>query len=135
MDKDRNNPIEEIMSSAMSKLKTIVDVNTIVGDPIKNDFGAVILPISKVSMGFVAGGGEYPKSEKSKKMKTFPFAGGSGAGVCITPMGFLTIINNIPNFIRVEHRSSWDKVGDMLPKLIENFLDNSNKRSEDENEK
>lgn len=133
MEKEKNNPIEEIMSSAMGKLKTIVDVNTVIGDPIKNDFGAVILPISKVSMGFVAGGGEYPKAEKQKRMKTYPFAGGSGAGVCVTPMGFLTIINNVPNFIRVEHRTSWDKVGDMLPQILEKYLGTN--KEDNENEK
>lgn len=132
MEKEKNNPIEEIMSSAMGKLKTIVDVNTVIGDPIKNDFGAVILPISKVSMGFVAGGGEYPKVEKQRRMKTYPFAGGSGAGVCVTPMGFLTIINNVPNFIRVEHRTSWDKVGDMLPQILEKYLGTNKEDSENE---
>lgn len=132
MDKEKNNPIEEIMTSAMGKLKTIVDVNTVIGEPIKNEFGAIILPVSKVSMGFVAGGGEYPATEKPKKNKNFPFAGGSGAGVCLTPMGFLTIVNNIPNFIKVENRSSWDKVGDMIPQLIEKVI---NINGEKENEK
>lgn len=135
MDKIKNNPIEEIMTATMSNLKSIVDVNTIVGKPIANEFGIIVLPISKVTMGFVSGGGEYPNLEKLKKVKVFPFAGGCGAGVSLTPMGFLTIINNVPNFIRVENRTSWDKIGDLLPELIEKFLGKSSNSSKSESAK
>lgn len=67
MEQNRTNPIEEILGQAMGKLKTMIDVNTIVGDPIANTQGAIILPISKVSLGFVAGGGEYTNGTKKPK--------------------------------------------------------------------
>lgn len=133
MEKIKNNPIEEIMSSTMSNLKSIVDVNTIVGEPIVNEFGVTILPISKVTMGFVSGGGEYPNLEKLKKVKVFPFAGGCGAGVSLTPLGFLTIVGNVPNFVRVENRTSWDKIGDLLPELLEKLLGNKSNGSNNHN--
>lgn len=122
MEQNRTNPIEEILGQAMGKIKTMIDVNTIVGDPIANTQGAIILPISKVSLGFVAGGGEYTNgTKKPKKLRAYPFAGGSGGGVTLTPMGFLAIIDGTPNFIRVENRTGWDKLGDLLPELIKKY--------------
>jgi sporulation protein YtfJ len=82
--------IEQIMKSAMSELKTIIDVNTVIGRPIKTDDGTTIIPITKVVAGFVAGGGEYAQgSLKNNKWEEHPFAGGSGSGFNIVPVGFL----------------------------------------------
>ena len=116
MYKEKNNPIEEVVDNALKNLNIIADSSTIIGKPIANEAGVVILPVSKVSMGFVAGGGEYPAKKRKKKD---PFVGGSGAGISLIPMGFLTIIGGIPNFIRIENRTTFDKLGDMLPDLIE----------------
>ena len=79
-------PIQGIMDSTMQKIKEMVDVNTIVGDPMSTPDGATIIPISKVSFGFVSGGSALnSKQEKAKE----PFAGGSGAVVSMKPLGFL----------------------------------------------
>lgn len=110
-----SNKLEELMSSTLDKLKTLVDVNVIVGDPIINKENVLILPISRVSVGLVAGGGEIAKR---KKQKTFPFAGGSGAGVNVIPIGFLVINNGVTSFIKVENRTNLDKLSDLLPELI-----------------
>ena len=112
----KENPIEDLISKCLEKIKNVIDVNTVIGSPIENEFGAVILPISKVSMGLVTGGGQY---SNRKKQSTFPFAGGSGAGVSVNPIGFLTIINGVPNFIRIENRTGFDKIGDLLPEILE----------------
>ena len=90
--------------NSYAKHKDMVDVNTIIGDPVQTPDGFVILPISKVSFGLAAGGGEYygdiDFSESTKgnsplddKLITlsYPFAGGSGAGVCITPVAFMVV--------------------------------------------
>jgi sporulation protein YtfJ len=58
-------PIENIMQTAMSEIKEMVDVNTIVGDPVISTDGATIIPITRVSFGFVAGGGEYGENAKA----------------------------------------------------------------------
>ncbi|HHY09928.1 MAG TPA: hypothetical protein GX528_05095, partial [Firmicutes bacterium] len=68
------------METAMESLKTMVDVNTILGDPVETPDGQVILPVSRVSFGFAAGGGEYAGSAKEEK---HPFGGGSGAGIAL----------------------------------------------------
>lgn len=87
MSKEKSeNKIRELMSSAMKDLNSLIDVNTVVGKPIKTEDGTLVIPISKVTMGFLTGGGEYGEV---KSLKPTPFAGGSGAVVSLKPSGFL----------------------------------------------
>ena len=119
MDKPQN-PIEEMMNSTIAKLKTMVDSSTIIGAPIESEKGVLILPVSKVSVGFVAGGGEYSAKRKKTK-KQYPFAGGGSAGVSLTPVGFLCVCGGIVNFIKATDRTPLDKVLENLPELIKKF--------------
>ena len=66
-----NNQIDKIMETTMNKLRTLVDVNTIVGSPVSGGNGTTIVPFSKVSMGFIAGGGEYSEANIRKKENFF----------------------------------------------------------------
>lgn len=95
-------PIQGLMQTAMENIKEMVDVNTIVGDPVQTPDGSVILPISKVGFGFVAGGsdirydgeaGGFSAGEQSHNNGSVhaPFGGGSGGGVSITPIAFLVV--------------------------------------------
>lgn len=82
-------PISELVSSAMKNIREMVDVNTIIGTPIETSDGTTIISVSKVSFGFGAGGSEFePKKAEAKEGL---FGGGSGAGVSISPLGFLVI--------------------------------------------
>ena len=81
-------PIGELMETTMSKIREMVDVNTIVGTPITCADGATIIPISKVSYGFASGGSDLPA-----KVEKDLFGGGSGAGISIQPVAFLVILN------------------------------------------
>ena len=83
-----NHPIEGLMLTAMSSIRDMVDVNTIIGEPIESIDGMTIIPISKVSFGFAAGGSEftnetideYSKKEKEEMIQyRLPFGGGAGA--------------------------------------------------------
>lgn len=74
------------MGTAMEKIRDMVDVNTIIGDPIVTPDGTTIIPVSKVSFGFASGGSDIP-SKIPKEL----FGGGSGAGVSIQPLGFLVV--------------------------------------------
>ena len=81
-------PIREMMQSTMASIKDMVDVNTVVGDPVVAATGATIIPVSKVCFGYVTGGGDLPCEEKNKlhpplESSAFPFAGGSGVGVSV----------------------------------------------------
>ncbi|TDF99300.1 GerW family sporulation protein [Paenibacillus piri] len=91
-------PIQGLMKTAMENIKEMVDVNTIVGDPVETPDGSVIMPISKVGFGFAAGGSEFgteenqPNRHDAMNAKVdLPFGGGSGGGVSITPIAFLVV--------------------------------------------
>lgn len=117
MDKNKSNKqenVDEIINSAMKNLQSIIDSNTIVGKTIKVDDVAII-PISRVQVGFVAGGGE---TSSKGKQKTMPFMGGSGAGFSVIPVGVLTIIKNKVEFLQIDRV---DAVGEML-KTANKFL-------------
>ena len=78
-------PIEGIMGISMDKIREMVDVNTIIGEPITAPEGTVIIPVSKVAFGFASGGSDLPVQAAEK------FAGGSGAGVTVKPEAFIVI--------------------------------------------
>jgi sporulation protein YtfJ len=142
-----NHPIEEIMSSSMENIKNMIDVNTIVGDPIQGSDGTVIIPVSKVSFGFAAGGSEfkgetideYNKKDKDEQIQyRLPFGGGAGAGVSIKPIAFLIVQNNVVKMLPVDHINPIDKLLDYIPDLIEkanSLMDNcmQNKKTQEKN--
>ena len=86
-DKDRK--INNLVENSNVNLNTLADVNTVIGKPIVTASGYQIIPFSKVTMGNLAGGGEYGDVKVLKETDAFPFAGGSGAVVSMKPMGFL----------------------------------------------
>ena len=121
-------PIEGLMTTAMNSIQDMIDVNTIIGEPIETSNNIVIIPISKVSFGFAAGGSEfkgetvdeYKKADKEEEIQyRLPFGGGSGAGVSINPIAFLVITKENVKLIPVNHSSSIDKLLDYIPDLIE----------------
>ncbi|MBQ9314191.1 MAG: GerW family sporulation protein [Clostridia bacterium] len=125
-------PIEGLMNTVMSNLRDMVDVNTVIGETIELENGNVIVPVSKVSFGFAAGGSEFNMGtlEQSKKQGldeetkySLPFGGGSGAGVNIQPVGFLVITENSAKMLPVNHCSAIDKLLDYVPDLLEKIGD------------
>lgn len=108
-------PIENIMQTAMAEIKEMVDVNTIVGDPVTAADGSTIIPISKVSFGFLSGGGEYGQSTEEN---SFPFAGGASSGVSITPVGFLVADEKNIQLMSIHGRNPVDHLIHSLPQLI-----------------
>ena len=121
-------PIEGLMLTAMNSIQDMVDVNTIIGEPIETSNNMVIIPISKVGFGFAAGGSEfkgetldeYTKKEKEEAIQyRLPFGGGSGAGVSISPVAFLVVSPNNVKLLPVNHSSALDKLIDYVPDLME----------------
>ena len=87
-----DNKISEIIETSLSELKNVVDVNTIIGEPINTPQGTTIIPVSKVSLAFASGGLDYGKAENpDPKKKPISFSGGGGTGVSVTPVGFLVV--------------------------------------------
>lgn len=109
-------PIDGLMSAAMSNIKDMVDVNTIVGNPVTLPDGTTIIPISKVAFGFAAGGSEFSVGQQEKQL---PFGGGSGAGVTINPVGFLVASSEQVKFISVGQPTATDKLVDYVPEAID----------------
>ena len=121
-------PIEGLMLTAMNSIKEMIDVNTIIGEPIQASNNTVIIPISKVSFGFAAGGSEfkgetideYNKKDKDEQIQyRLPFGGGAGAGVSIHPIAFLVVQSNMVKLLPVDHSNTLDKILDYMPDLIE----------------
>ncbi len=109
-------PINNLMSTVMDSIKGMIDVNTVVGDPVETSNGTMIIPISKVGFGFAAGGSDIP----SKTPGNETFGGGSGAGVSIAPMGFLVVAPEQIRFVPVSSSSSpLDKLVDYIPVAFE----------------
>lgn len=107
-------PIENIMQTAMAEIKEMVDVNTIIGDPIISTDGSTIIPISKVSFGFLSGGGEYGQSEES----SYPFAGGASSGVSISPVGFLIVDDSKVQMLSVNGKNPFEHLIKTIPEII-----------------
>ena len=107
-------PISELTDSSMKNLQTLIDSNSVVGDPITTPDGTTILPVSRVSFGFGTGGSDLPATQKEL------FGGGSGGGVSITPVAFLVIQNGSVKVLQIQRFSSAaDRVVGMVPDVID----------------
>ena len=119
---EKKNPLSEMMQESMAKVREMADTNAIVGQPITTPDGVTLIPISKVSLGFGCGGGDYGKVQPRS------FGGGSGAGVNIAPVAFLVIKDGITRVlpVAVPPVSTVDRVVEMVPDVldrVEKFFD------------
>lgn len=121
---EEKHPIESLMITSMTSIESMVDVNTIIGESIVAPDGSVIIPLSKVCFGFAAGGSEFNTNKLSKYSENakLPFGGGSGAGVHISPVGFLVMKDGNARVLNVNGINVIDRAVDMIPDLI-NKLD------------
>ena len=141
---NEQHPIEGLMVTAMNSIQDMIDVNTIIGEPIETTNNVIIIPISKVGFGFAAGGSEfkgetineYTKKEKEEAIQyRLPFGGGSGAGVSISPIAFLVVQQNTVKLLPIEHCSSVDRLLDYVPDLMDklnNFLNKNMQNKKEE---
>lgn len=121
----QEHPIQGLMKTAMENIKDMVDVNTIVGDPVETQDGTTIIPISRVSFGFAAGGSEFENEDEEKKNKkdegalSLPFGGGSGGGVSVQPVAFLIVSKDGQvRMLPVDRNAMFDRLMDLAPGLI-----------------
>lgn len=139
-------PIESLMRTTMDSLKAMVDVNTVVGDPVETKEGTVIIPVSRVSFGFVTGGGDEavmgaeggesggeaqggshtsdqaqgPESATViEPWEPMPFTGGTGAGVSVRPVGFLVVGDRKVRFLPVDSRALYDRLIEEAPEILD----------------
>ena len=117
--KDRifSNKIKEVMDAAMENLKPLIDSNVIIGKVIKSG-DMEIIPITKVTLGFVSGGGEYYSELKEIRRETeYPFSGGCGGGVSVQPIGFLIIKPDCVELIKIDQKTALEKLIEVIPEI------------------
>ena len=113
------NEISDVMKETMSKIKEMVDVNTIVGSPITTPDGVTLIPVSKVTFGFAAGGSDGKAKETGKP--PVRFGAGSGAGVTISPVAFIVLTGENARLLYVDPPANTvvDKIIDLVPQVVD----------------
>ena len=116
------NSIKSLMDTTLDTIKGVIDANTIIGDPIRNN-NTIVVPISKITIGFGIGGGEYSKGYDKKDTSTSQepgFAGGSGAAISVQPVAFVVVENEETRLMSLDHNINMiDTVLNITPKVIE----------------
>lgn len=112
-----DNKVNNLMDVTMEKIKKMVDVNTIIGDPITTPDGTTVIPISRVSYGFASGGSDLPsKAQPAAGL----FAGGSGASVSIFPIAFLAVSHGNVKVLQIEpYMGPIDRALEKVPDVVE----------------
>ena len=113
-----NHPIENVIEKTMQSISEMVDVNTIVGDTVTMGDGTLIIPISKVSFGLVAGGGQYT-GKQAELPQEFPFSGGGASGAAITPMAFLVVTGNEVKLLSVQRQTPAERILEKMPGVFD----------------
>ena len=121
-------PIERIMDNAFTRMKGLVSADTVIGTAVTTVGGASIIPISRVTMGFVTGGGEYSDTSR-ESYDEYPFAGGSGAGVSVSPVGFLVSDGKTVKLVSVDDKNAYEKLLNLVPEIISAFTKGKSEKS------
>lgn len=123
-------PLEAVLQNAIGELKELVGADTIIGSPVSAGDGTIVLPVSRVSMGFVSGGGEYgTKSPVVKSgymldgMRPYPFTGAVTAGVSAVPVAFLAITDGEVRVLPATHDEPVGRILAALPALLGEIKD------------
>lgn len=117
--KDKSSSAAGILESTIEKVKDLVNVSTIIGEPISVQGGVTIIPVSKATYGFASGGSDFP-SKTNQEI----FGGGGGAGVTITPVAFL-VIDKYGN-VEIKHITAFDNAAERLVSLVPEMFDKVN---------
>lgn len=117
---ENNHPVNDLMSTTMEKIRSVVDANTIIGQSIQTQDGVTLIPVSKLSFGFATAGGDYAGKNQKPEGKN-SFGGGSGAGVKLEPVAFLVVKDGFVRLLSVTPppASTVDRVIDAAPDLFD----------------
>lgn len=140
-----DHPIQGLMKTAMENLKQMIDVNTIIGDPVETPDGSVILTVSKVGFGFAAGGSEFKGQgeggkdsssgggdQQQQQGSKLPFGGGSGGGVSITPIAFLIVSANGVKMLHLDESTHlFEKLLELAPQAVDKIQQMLKKNNQD----
>lgn len=119
--------INTLLKVSLENIKEMIDVDTVIGEPIRANENTMIIPVSKVKMGYLAGGSEIGVKQK----ETPPFGGGTGGTVVITPVAFLVVSKDDVKVLHLEDNTHIaDRVIDSIVQVIEKVKENKNKEEQ-----
>ena len=126
-------PLSDFMGASMGKVREMIDVNTVVGDPIHTDDGVTIIPVSKVSFGFAGGASDIPSNHVPPEKSVY--GGGTGAGVTISPIAFLIVKEGTVRILPIAEpaTTSADRIIELVPDLVDRILALIQEKKKDEN--
>lgn len=125
MQAKESNRVNEVVKTALGNLEELIDVNTIVGEPVVTKEGDCIIPVSQVTLVVLAGGGEYGKTSVFVKGKDLPFSAGNGTIVSVKPSGFL-IKDRECGYKLLSSEPTYEKIIDKVSDYISNLSKNDN---------
>ncbi len=119
---DKKKKIDSILEKTAEQLTSLIDVNTVIGKPVVTSSGTQVIPFTKVTMGYLSGGGEYGEVKAVKVDETFPFAGGAGTVISMKPAGFLIDDGMDCRVVRLSDDpidGLIEKAGDVVNKIVD----------------
>ncbi len=125
--------LPNMLESTIAKIREMVDVNSVIGDPITTPDGVTIIPVSKVSVGFGGGGSDFVS--KNVNHHDNPFGGGAGGGIKVTPIAFLIVKEGSVRMLPVAApaNTTADRLVEMVPDVLDKvsaFIDSHTKKAE-----
>lgn len=125
---EKSSTIDNLIEKTLASLKTVSTNETIFGNPTTLPDGTSIVPVSKVSIGFVVGGGEYADISTRRVATHYPMAGGSGGAVMLSPIGFLVSTNLEVKYIPTTAETNYQKILDLVEKAAEKLVKSIDKK-------
>ena len=120
----KDSSIEDLIKISLDRVKMLMETNTIIGEPISLPNGTSIVPVSRASVGFVVGGGEYSDKSTRRVANHFPMAGGSGCGMSVSPVGFVVISDNDVKFVDIENKTLYQTLVNLANKVYPKLKQN-----------
>ena len=125
---ENQNFLEDLITNSISQIKQMSQSNTIIGDPIISPSGNILIPVSKVSVGYVVGGGQY--NSVNKKMP-YPIAGANASGVSISPIGFIVETDTDIKFVDIENKNAYQTILNLINSIISKFDEKKDSNNEE----
>jgi len=122
--------LQDLFRISLDRVKTLMETNTIIGESIKVNDETTVIPISKASVGFIIGGGEYSDKSTRRVANHFPMAGGSGCGMSVSPVGFIVIEDKEVKFVDIENKTTYQTILNLINKILSGIKTDENSKDE-----
>ena len=123
--------IENLITSTISNLKEVLDINSIIGNPIQVGSNITLIPVCKMLMGLISGGSDSGK-DKLRKAKIDNYAGASGTGISYTPIGMVAVVGNVVKYIPLGKDIPYYNITQSIEKIITTFVDKMEQKNDKE---